>query len=277
MTEIGPNVYIDPKAQLADDVVIGPNCYVGPNVIIGSKCKLHNNVTIIGPAVIGQNNEFYQNGVIGTDPQDLKYKGGPTELIIGDNNVFRESVTVHRGTELGGGRTKIGNNNLFMAGVHIAHDCVIEDHVIVANNALIAGHVHLESSAVVGGGAGLHHFVTVGKNAMVGGLTRVISDVPPFMIFEGNPGAVRGVNVTGLTRNGYTSEEIEAIKDAYRKLFRSGNLAASLREFEKNGNHTPAVQYLIEFLKRRMKGKYGRFKETLRTDKLEDLGDFYKR
>ncbi len=271
MTQIGQNSYIDPKAQIAEDVIIGPNCYIGPKVVINAGCKLHNNVTITGRTIIGENNEFYQNAVIGTDPQDLKFKGGDTELIIGSRNIFRENVTVHKGTELGGGKTIIGNGNLFMAGVHIAHDCEITENVIIANNALIAGHVKLEQSTVIGGGAGIHHFVTIGKNAMVGGLTRVVTDVPPFMIFEGNPGAVRGVNTVGLSRSGFTKEQIEQIRQVYRKLFKGQNLRPAMEELEKTNEHDPNVQYLIDFIKRSFKGKYGRYLETIRTDKPEDI------
>ncbi len=271
MVQIGQNSYIDPKAQLADDVIIGPNCYIGPDVIIDVGCKLHNNVTITGRTFVGKNNEFYQNSVIGTDPQDLKFKGGETELIIGSNNIFRENVTVHRGTELGGGKTVIGNGNLFMAGVHVAHDCEITQGVIIANNALIAGHVKLEQSTVIGGGAGIHHFVTVGKHAMVGGLTRVVTDVPPFMIFEGHPAAVRGVNIIGLSRSGFTPEEIENIKQAYRKLFKGQTLRVALKELQNADNVDVHVQYLIEFIKRSFKGKYGRYLETVRTDRPEDI------
>ncbi len=271
MVNVGQNSYIDPKAQLADDVSIGPNCYIGPDVVIEAGCKLHNNVTITGKTRIGINNEFYQNSVIGTDPQDLKFKGGDTELIIGSHNIFRENVTVHRGTELGGGKTIIGNGNLFMAGVHIAHDCEITQSVIIANNALIAGHVRLEQSTVIGGGAGIHHFVTVGRNAMVGGLTRVVKDVPPFMIFEGNPASVRGVNIVGLSRNGFTPEQIENIKQAYRKLFKSQSLQLALKEIRNTNNIDENVKYLIEFLERSFLGRHGRYLETIRTDSADDI------
>ncbi len=268
---IGQNCYIDAKAELADDIIVGPNCYIGPDVIIDSGCKLHNNVTIVGKTRIGKNNEFYQNSVIGTAPQDLKFKGGETELIIGVGNIFRENVTVHRGTELGGGKTIIGDGNLFMAGVHIAHDCHITQGVIIANNALIAGHVKLEESTVIGGGAGIHHFVTVGRNAMVGGLTRVVKDVPPFMICEGNPASVRGVNVIGLSRNGFTEQEIDNIKRAYRMMFKGKALELALKEIRNSGETDVNVIYLVEFMERRMKGKHGRYLETIRIDSPKDI------
>ena len=276
MPQIAPNAYIDPKARLADDVRVGPNSCVGPDVVVGPGCRLENNVTLQGPAVIGPENEFYPNCVIGGDPHDLKYKGGPTELVIGSKNIFRECVTVNRGTELGGGKTSIGDGNLFMAGVHVGHDSIIEDHVIVANNVLIGGHVKLERCAVIGGGAAIHHFATIGRNAMVGGLTRVVADVPPYMIFEGNPGSIRGVNTKGLARNGFTEEQIEAVKQVYKKLFRAGNFTGALDELIQLNVQDPVIRYLIEFMQHSLEGKYGRYRESIRHDKPEDLGDFYK-
>jgi len=275
MTEIAPTAHVDPQADLADDVKIGENCYIGPNVKLGPGCALYNNVTIIGSTTVGKNNVFFPNAVLGTMPQDLKYKGGETKLVIGNDNTFRENVTVHRGTELGGAVTSIGSGNLFMAGVHIAHDCHVADRVIIANNALIAGHVVLEQLTVIGGGAALHHFVTVGKNAMVGGLTRVVYDVPPFMIFEGNPGSIRSVNTTGLTRNGFDPGQVEAIKTAYKKLYRSGNVRPALNELEKTNGDDPNVRYLIDFIRRSFLGRHGRYLESMRTDTNSDTGNSY--
>jgi UDP-N-acetylglucosamine acyltransferase len=275
MTKIAPNAYIDPNAELADDIEVGPSCYIGPKVILGQGCKLLNNVTIIGPSTIGSENIFFPNSVIGADPQDLKYKGGRTELIIGSKNVFRENVTVNRGTELGGGKTIVGHGNLFMAGVHIGHDCAIEDHVVAANNVLLGGHLKIERCAFIGGGAGIHHFCTIGRNAMIGGLSGVTSDVPPYMIFDGNPGAARSVNVRGLLRNGFTREQIDAIKDAFKKLFRSGKFLMALAELEQESTEEH-VKYLAEFMRRSFSGKHGRFLETRRCDTIKDLGNFYK-
>lgn len=272
---IAQNVYIDPTARVAADVHVGPNSWIGPNVTIGPGCKLHNNVTIYGPTTIGTGNEFYPNGVIGADPQDLKYKGGPTELHIGNHCVFREGVTANRGTELGGGRTVVGDKCLFMAYAHIGHDSIIEDHVIVANNVLIGGHVRIERCANIGGGAAIHHFATIGRSAMVGGLTRVVVDVPPFTLFEGNPGGPRGINVRGLTRSGLTEAQIEAVKDAFKKILRGGNFHAALAEYAARGGMDENVRYFIEFLQRRTQGKFGRYLETQRSDTPEDIRHFY--
>lgn len=267
MAEISKTAYVDPKARIGDGVTIGHNAYVGPDVTIGAGCKLYNNVTILGRTTVGERNVFFPNAVVGAIPQDLKFQGSDTELVIGNNNIFRENVTVHTGTELGGGRTIIGNDCLLMAGVHIAHDCRVADRVIIANNALIAGHVTLETRTVIGGGAGLHHFVTVGQSAMIGGLTRVVCDVPPFMIFEGNPGAIRAVNVTGLSRNGFTAEQIDAIKLAYKKLFRGREVLPALDELDQTNGDDRNVRYLIDFVRRMYKGRHGRYLESKRADK----------
>ena len=275
MTKIAPGAYIDPEAKIADDVEIGPNSYLGPSVVIGPGCKLYNNVTICGPTTIGSNNVFYPNSVIGADPQDLKYKGGPTELIIGSNNTFRENVTVNRGTEVGGGKTVVGNCNLFMAGVHIGHDCIIEDHVVAANNVLLGGHLKVERCAFLGGAAAIHHFCSIGRNAMIGGLSAVVADVPPFMICDGNHAVVRAVNVRGLVRNGFSEEQIESIKTAFKKLFRSGKFLAGLEEMEQ-ADGDEHIKYLTDFMRRSFSGKHGRYLENLRCDSINDIGDFYK-
>jgi UDP-N-acetylglucosamine acyltransferase len=276
MPKIGPNAFIDPNATLADDVIVGPNCFVGANVTIGAGCKLLNNVTLLGPTVIGEKNEFFPNCVIGADPQDLKYKGGPTELIIGSNNVFRENVTVNRGTELGGGKTVIGSGNLFMAGVHVGHDCIIEDHIVAANNVLLGGHLYVERCAFIGGAAAVHHFCSIGKNAMIGGLSAVVADVPPFTICDGNPAAVRAINVRGLMRNGFTEGQIDAVKETFKKLFRSGKFLTALAELEASETMDVNVKYLVDFMRRSTLGKHGRYREALRCDSMQDIGDFYK-
>jgi UDP-N-acetylglucosamine acyltransferase len=275
MRTIAPNAFIDPKAQIADDVIIGPGCFVGPNVVIGPGCKLYNHVTIMGPTVIGTENVFFPNTVIGADPQDLKYKGGQTTLTIGSGNVFRENVTVNRGTELGGGKTIIGSGNLFMACVHVGHDCIIEDHVVAANNVLFGGHLKVERCAFVGGGAGIHHFCTVGRNAMIGGLAGVTTDVPPFTVFEGNPGSARSINSRGLVRNGFTQEQIIEIKKAFKLLFRNGKFLAALDELDRDAADEN-VKYLVGFMRRSFSGKHGRYLETHRCDTIKDLGNFYK-
>jgi UDP-N-acetylglucosamine acyltransferase len=222
-------------------------------------------VVIEGPTRIGAGNRFFSGAVIGSDPQDMKYAGEPTRLRIGDGNVFREQVTVNRGTVPGGGETVIGGDNLFMAGAHVAHDCRIGDGVIIANGVLLAGHVHIEDHAGIGGVVGVHHFVTIGRGAFVGGFSAVRKDVPPYLVVEGSPIEVRGVNVVGLQRWGFSTERIAALQKACRKLFGSGlPRAEAIRELRSSGMLHDDLRYLIEFLERSDAGRHGRALETIR-------------
>ncbi len=283
MTTVHPTAVVDPGAQLGDDAVIGPHCMVGPHVVLGRGCQLRNAVTVTGHTTIGKDNVFYANTVIGEDPQDLKYRGEPTRLEIGDRNTFREGSTVHTGTELGGGVTRVGDDNHIMVGVHIAHDACLADRIILANNVLIAGHVHLEERVIVGGATAMHHFTTVGRYAYIGGLTRVVTDVPPFMRFAGDPGRVRAVNTEGLKRWGFPPDRIDAMCRTFRSLYgkRARNEHASLAEalaaVENNGPLDDHVAYLVGFLKRTIAaGVRGRFREADRTDQDTDLRKFYQ-
>ena len=270
MSNISKLALVDPSAELGADVTVGPFCVIGPHVKIGDNCELISHVTITGHTRMGSNNIIYQNVVIGAAPQDLKYDGGPTETIIGANNVFRENCTVHRGTELGWGRTVIGDDNLFMVGVHIAHDCIIEDRILMANQTMLAGHVKIEEAAVLMALIGIHHFVTVGKYSYIGGMTPVRRDVPPFMKFSGDPNAVRGVNEEGLRRRQFSEEEISQLKQAYRKLFREGNsVAEQLEELEQQDDLNEHVQYLCQFMRGSIKDRFGRYQEMARRDTLE--------
>lgn len=284
MTEIHPTAFVDPGASLGEGVEIGPHCYVGPHVVLGPRCRLRNNVTITGHTTVGEENVFYANTVIGEDPQDLKYDGGPTRLDIGDRNSFREGATVHRGTELGGSVTCIGNDNHVMVGVHIAHDTRLGDHIIVANNTLLAGHVHIEDCVTIGGAAAMHHFCTVGKCAYIAGMTRITTDVPPFIKFAGYPGRVRGINTEGLGRWGYDEQQISALRHTYQQLYSKRaqightNLTQALHAVENNGSMSPEVAYLVNFVKRSLhEGINGRYREGTRTDKSADRGEFYRR
>jgi len=219
MTKIHPTAVVESGARLGEDVEVGPHCYVGPHAVVGPRCSLRNHVTLTGHTTVGADNTFFANAVIGEDAQDLKYHGEPTRLEIGDRNSFREGVTVHRGTELGGGITRVGSDNHVMVGVHIAHDTHLGDHIIVANNTLLAGHVHIEDRVTIGGAAAMHHFSTIGKCAYIAGMTRITTDVPPFMIFAGYQGRVRGLNGEGLARWGFDADEIDALRRVYRALF----------------------------------------------------------
>jgi UDP-N-acetylglucosamine acyltransferase len=280
MKTIHPLACVDPRAELGEDVEIGPFCLVGPDVVIGDRCKLHPRVTLSGHTRIGRDNEFFPNTVIGATPQDLKYRGEPTRLTVGEHNTFREQVTVHLGTELGGGVTRIGDHNHLMVGCHVAHDSHLADHIILANNTLLAGHVHLEDCATIAGAAAVHHFVTVGRYAFVAGMARITRDVAPYLVTGGYHAVPRRVNDEGLRRWRFNDEEILALREAYRRLFvrrRTGEAMADIiNEMLENGPLNEHVRYLLDFLRRSlMHGVHGRYREALREDRQADRGAFY--
>ncbi len=265
MAKISPHAVVDPKAVLAEDVEVGPFCVIGPDVTIGSGCLLHNSVTVTGHTVIGRNNTFHPNSVIGGAPQDLKYRGAHTRLEIGDDNIFREAVTVHIGTEKGGGITRVGNSNLLMVNVHLGHDVQMGNNCILANNVMIAGHVTIGNGVAMMGGAGIHHFVTIGDYAYLGGYARVHHDVPPFCKVDGAD-TVRGLNSVGLRRAGFSDADIDELEQACRSLFyREKPLAVVMAEYDSQNGLNPFVKKMIEFLRRRDTGRHGRYQEALRT------------
>ncbi len=219
MRIIHPTAIIDAKAELGENVEVGPYCVIGPYVEIGSGSRLLNHVAVTGPTTIGNDNTIYPFSVIGADPQDLKFHGEPSPCVIGDRNVIREHVTIHRGTEVGGGVTRVGSDNLIMVAAHIAHDCAVGSHCVIANQVMVGGHAVVEDCATLGGGAGIHHYTTIGTMSFIGGLCRVKKDVPPYMKVEGDPVEVRGVNTIALARRRFSEHEINALKDAYKRLF----------------------------------------------------------
>jgi len=265
-TKIHPTAVVAPGAELGTGVVIGPHSVIGPRVKIGDGTLVGPQVVIDGVTIVGRDNRFLGQANIGGDPQDLSYEDEPTELVMGDRNTVREFVTVNRGTIKGGGVTRVGSGCLFMACSHVAHDCEIGDGVLLGNNVLLAGHVAVEQGAIVNGAAAAHQFVTIGRNAYVGGLTRVIQDVPPFMILEGHPARVRKVNVIGLERAGIALDEVHALRRAFRRLFRGEETrTAALVELESEPGGT-LVRELVAALRRTELGLKGRYRETLRAD-----------
>lgn len=270
LREIGMKIHkssiVHPDACLGKDVEIGPFSIVDKNVTIGDGTIIKNHVTVTGFTTLGKNNVVHPNTVLGAEPQDLKYRGERTYLIVGDNNVVRECVTINVGTAGGGGKTVIGNNNFFMACAHVAHDCIIEDNVLLANGVLLGGHIMVERGAKLMGLVGIQPFVTIGRYAYVGGHTRIVQDVPPYVIIEGHPAKIRQVNVVGLEREGFSGEQIDEIKQAFLKLFRSSELNRSkiLDELENQPGVIPEVKYLLTFLRNVDKGKQGRYRESLR-------------
>jgi UDP-N-acetylglucosamine acyltransferase len=222
MSVIHPTALVDPAAELDSSVEVGAYSVIGPQVKIAARTKIGPHVVIEGDTTIGCDNVFYQFSSIGAAPQDKKYSGEPTRLEIGDRNTIREFCTFNRGTAQDAGVTRLGNDNWIMAYVHLAHDCQVGNHTIFANNAQLAGHVQVGDWSILGGHSGVHQFCKIGAHAMLGMFTSLTQDVPPFIILSGNPAAAHGVNVEGLRRRGFTREEIDAIRNAYRLVYKSG-------------------------------------------------------
>lgn len=246
---------VDPKAELADDVVIGPYAVIGPHVQIDSGTSIGSHTVIDGWTRIGRNNRISSFVSMGFPPQDLKYKGGPTQLVIGDGNTIREYATIHRGTEHGGGITQIGNHNLIMAYAHVAHDCILQDRVIMANAAMLAGHVLIENDAVIGGLAAIHQFSRIGTHAYVGAKAGIKKDIPPYMLATGYPAKLYGPNTVGLKRKGFSSEAIQALKKAYKIIFRSGlTLGEALEQVRQEVGNFAEVGNLLRFIEGTQRG-----------------------
>ena len=263
MANIHPTALVDASATVDESARIGPFSIVGPGVAIGPRTVLHNHVVIHSLTTIGADNEIFPFSVIGADPQDLKFEGEIATCEIGDRNTIREHVTIHRGTANGGGVTRLGDGNLIMVAAHVAHDCLIENEVIIANQVMLAGHVRIGSAANIGGGAGVHHFATVGKCAFVGALSRISKDVPPFMIVEGNPAEVRAINAIAMTRRGYCQEHIEAMKDAFKRLYRDNGapMAEKMQRLRTEYADVPAIIELCDSLVATGDGIFGRAQE----------------
>jgi len=246
--KIHPTAVIDPGAEIDSEVMIGPYCVVGAGVQLGTGCWLQNHVTICGPAKIGPGNKFHAFCSIGQQTQDLKYAGEPTYLEIGEGNCFREFVTVNRATAVGS-TTRVGDRGNFLAYSHIAHDCIVENDVVFSNNGTLAGHALVQDHAVIGGLTAIHQFCRIGCHAITGGCSKIVQDVPPFMIADGNPAVVRGVNVVGLERRGYNAEAIRVLKEAYRILYRSNlNTKQALEELDKSFGEVNEVRKLMVFI-----------------------------
>jgi UDP-N-acetylglucosamine acyltransferase len=253
---IHPTAVVSPKAELGNDVEIGPYCVIGDHVRIGARTKLHAHLVVEGPITIGEDNEFYPFSSIGGRSQDLKYAGEPTSAKVGDRNTFREFVTVHRGTTAEA-PTLIGSDNNFLAYAHVAHDSVVGDHCILSNAATLGGHVTIEDHVILSGLAGVHQFCRVGAHAMIGGCTKIVQDVPPFTIADGHPAQLRGLNIVGLQRRGFSETAIRALKNAYKTLFlkKESNLTAQIKllsssEIAKDKN----VLRILDFLQSSTRG-----------------------
>ncbi|NKF51729.1 acyl-ACP--UDP-N-acetylglucosamine O-acyltransferase [Shewanella sp. WXL01] len=247
--------FVHPDAKIGNNVTIGPWSYIGAGVEIGDDTWISSHVVVKGPSVIGKGNRIFQFASVGEDCQDLKYAGEPTTLIMGDNNIVRESVTIHRGTVQDNSETRIGSNNLFMAYVHIAHDCVVGDNVIMANNASIAGHVHVGNSVILGGMTGVHQFVHIGDHAFTAGSSTIFQDVPPFVMASGSPAIPRGLNAEGLKRRGFAKETQHAIRRAYKALYRKNlTVEEAIAEMQVDAEHDEHIQKMIDFVQGSSRG-----------------------
>jgi len=268
MAKIHPTAIIDPTAEIAPSATVGPYCIVGPRVHIGEDCVLQGHCHVVALTRIGRGNDIHSFALIGGDPQDLKFHGEPTWLEMGDFNTIREHATIHRGTGNGGGVTRIGSHNLIMGNVHIAHDSIIGNHCIFANNAMLAGHVHIDDYANIGGGAGLHHFVRIGYCGFVGGMARVSKDVPPFMIVEGSPAVIRGYNAVAMSRIGMEEMELEAVKEAYKRIYRvrGGAGTTKITSLLRDYPASKALRRIAESIQAVNNGLNGRSLEAKRTD-----------
>jgi UDP-N-acetylglucosamine acyltransferase len=244
---------IDPKAKISSSVEIGPYVIIGPNVEIGNNSIIQSHSNIVGYTSIGKNNNIYPFASIGNAPQDMKYNGEKTKLIIGDNNTIREYVTINPGTIIGGGLTKVGNKNLIMISAHIAHDCIVGNNIVIANNAAIAGHAIIEDNVVIGGNCGVQQFTRIGKMAMIGGMTGVSRDVIPYGLSTGNRNYLNGINVVGLRRSKVPNTDIIGLTDAYKEIFRNESLNENLNKLNGDFKDNPLVKEVVEFINKNKK------------------------
>ncbi len=241
---------IDKKAKISSEAKVGPFCYVGPDVKLSANVELVSNVHIEGNTTIGQGTKIFPFASIGTQPQDLKFKGEKNSLVIGENNLIREYVTINPGTEGGGSKTIVGNNCLFMISSHIAHDCKIGNNVIIANNVPLGGHVTIEDSVVIGGNSAVQQFTRIGRLAMIGGMTGVLKDVIPFGLSIGNRNYLQGLNLIGLRRQKYQNQKIIGLDKAYKEIFNSKNLHENLSKINGEFKDNELVGEVIKFIEK---------------------------
>jgi len=251
----GNDPVIHPSARIGQNVTIGPWSIIGPEVEIGDGSDIGSHVVIKSHTRIGRFNRIFQFASVGEDPSDKKYEGEVTWLEMGDNNIVREGATLHRGTGVGGGITRIGSDNLFMPYTHVAHDCIIGNHTIFSNNAAVSGHVIVDDWAILSGYAGVYQFLRIGAHSFVGGLTHINMDVPAYVMVKGTPAEPKGVNITGLERRGFSRDAIKAIRKAYKLLYRQGLKAdEAVAEMAKLALEYPEINALIESVESSRKG-----------------------
>ena len=250
MADIHPTAIVDPAAELGTGVSIGPYCVVGPEVVLDHGCAIVSHAVVEGRTKIGSNTRIYPFASIGHPPQDMKYRGEPSRLDIGENNIIREHVTINPGTEGGGMLTRVGNDCLLMVGVHVAHDCIVGNQVIMANNATLAGHVVVDDFAILGGLSAVQQFCRIGRHAMVGGMSGVESSVIPYGSVRGNRARLSGLNVIGLKRRGFSKDDISALRRAYRLMFaKEGTMAERLDDVVESFSEHQAVMEIVDFIR----------------------------
>ncbi len=269
-TYISPLAYVDPRAQLGDEVYVGPFCFIGPHITLGAHSRLDSHVTITGWTTIGERNRFWPNCVIGAEPQDKSYDiEVPTQVHIGDDNQFREGVTVNRGAMKEDGVTRIDHRNIFLSNAHVGHNSHVFSDTMIVNGTLLAGHVHVHDKAIISGNVCVHQFCSVGKLAFIGGGARVVVDVPPFMMYEGSdhPG-VRTLNSVGMQRSGISPASVAAIKQAYKLMYREHKPLHEVKEImgvENNESIPIELGELFSFLEHQRLGRMGRGREAIRS------------
>src|SRR5438874_248978 len=252
--QIHPTAIVDPGATIGAGTVVGPYCVIHADVVLGANCWLQHHVTLCGPMRSGAQNKFYAYSSIGQQTQDLKYAGEPTYLEIGNENTFREFVTVNRST-MSDGKTRIGSRGNFLAYSHIGHDCVVGNEVVFSNNGTLAGHVEVGDNAVMGGLTAVHQFCRIGRFAITGGCSKIVQVVPPFMIADGNPAEIRGVNLVGLERKNYPADKVKPIKEAFRLVYRSKyNTAQALEAVRKELPQNDEIREIVEFIETSERG-----------------------
>jgi len=252
--QIHPTAIVDLRAELGAGTIVGPYCVIGADVVLGPNCWLQHHVTLCGPMQAGAHNKFYAYSSIGQQTQDLKYQGEPTYLEIGDENTFREFVTINRSTT-SEGKTRIGSRGNFLAYSHIGHDCRVGDDVVFSNNGTLAGHVEVGDNAVMGGLTAVHQFCRIGRFAITGGCSKIVQDVPPFMIADGNPAKIRGVNLIGLERKNYPPASVKWIKEAFRLIYRSKyNTRQAIEAVRKELPQNEEITLIVEFIEKSERG-----------------------
>ncbi len=265
-TNISELAVVDPQAQIGPDVEIGPFCVVSAKAKIGRGTKLYNNVTVLGSVTIGEDNVILPNAVIGGPPQDVSYRGTDTKVVIGDRNIIREGVTINRASEKEDGYTRLGSDCYLMGNCHVAHDCCVADHVIIGHGTLLGGHVYVDHHATLSGNVGITHFASVGSYTFVGASSRVLQDVAPFMLADGNPARPRCVNIVALKRNNFDREVVDALNEAFRLLYRARVGLNNVSEImSSKGTMIPEIQHLLDVVAVSQGGRHGRGREQRRT------------